>query len=553
MFVRGNNDGFNKLANGQWVAAEIEELVRDVTTLTPKSIVVRIKKKFGVAISYYIAWNAKTICMEKIVGSYDEGYKQFPALCLEILHTNPGSIVRTWREDTSLQWTEACVAFKASLDGQVDKQIFLDKLVDVDPSAKAWLDQEPYDHWCRSHFDFTSKCEHITNNFSESFNWWIMKIRDKPLQKTIERLNLMIMKLMFERRTKAATWDQDGLVSRAVAHLEKVMQRYGEYDVVGGNLDECISIRSSDSRWTVNFKAHTCQCNEWQVTGLPCVHAASILVPMRNDTYSGVIHPVSYYSHWEKPPTHVEPPLLVRGSGRPRKVRIKGTDEGGGSQKRCGKCGGYGHNKKTCEGLPVADYTSAWGKEKRQIYGMRNRKGDDPTSPTQGRGRGNGGIATPVSPRQCRGRGNGRIATPTPPRQGRGWGNGGITAPAPPRQGRTKHASSNQGIGRGRSRSTHTELSQGRGGGGSRTTHASSTTTSVAPNHQRFVEKWLSNSVPNQASQIVPIQASQIDPAQASQTVPAQASQAVPSNIPTVVSQALTNPYKRTFRPPRQV
>ncbi|KAF6134702.1 hypothetical protein GIB67_002103 [Kingdonia uniflora] len=400
----GNTNGFNKLANAQWITVEIEKLVRDVTTLTLKSVAVRIKKKFGVVISYYTAWNAKTICMEKIVGSYDEGYKQLLALCHEIPHTNPGSIASTWREDTSLQWTETCVAFKASLDGlvnrcrpilgldgfflkgkyvgvclsilgldannglfaiavflckskckeswtsfllkvqyhlmlfcfrhmyknmkkyhkgsylerltwgatkalrKVGKQIFMYKLADVDPSAKAWLDQEPYDHWCRSHFDFTSKCEHITNNFSESFNWWIMKIRDKPLQKSIKRLNLMIMKLMFERRTKAATWDQDGLVPRAAAHLEKVIY-----------------------------------CSHYH------------FVSAYNAMYSGVVHPVSDSSHWEKPPTHVKPPPLVRGPGRPRKVRIKGVDEGGGSQKRCSKCGGFGHNKKTCKGVPAAD------------------------------------------------------------------------------------------------------------------------------------------------------------------------------------------------------
>ncbi|KAF6135185.1 hypothetical protein GIB67_035256 [Kingdonia uniflora] len=58
-----------------YIETEIEELVRDVTTLTPKSVAARIKKKFGVVISYYTTWNAKTICMEKIVGSYDEGYK----------------------------------------------------------------------------------------------------------------------------------------------------------------------------------------------------------------------------------------------------------------------------------------------------------------------------------------------------------------------------------------------------------------------------------------------------------------------------------------------
>ncbi|KAF6155288.1 hypothetical protein GIB67_019814 [Kingdonia uniflora] len=101
---------------------------------------------------------------------------------------------------------------------------------------------------------------------------------DKPLQKAIERLNLMIMKLMFKRRTKATTWDQDGLVPRAAAHLEKVMQHYGEYDIEGGNLDEWVSIESSDSSYYSHYQ----------------------FVSAYNATYSGVVHPVSDSSHWEK-------------------------------------------------------------------------------------------------------------------------------------------------------------------------------------------------------------------------------------------------------------
>ncbi|KAF6170393.1 hypothetical protein GIB67_014323, partial [Kingdonia uniflora] len=54
---------------------------------------------------------------------------------------------------------------------------------------------------------------------------------------------------MFERRTKAESWDQGGLVPRAVKHLEYLMTHYGEYDMEGGDKNEWVSISNTGARW----------------------------------------------------------------------------------------------------------------------------------------------------------------------------------------------------------------------------------------------------------------------------------------------------------------
>ncbi|KAF6165474.1 hypothetical protein GIB67_028033 [Kingdonia uniflora] len=349
----------NTLCNAPWVAREVEALVRDVRAMTPKSIKTRMKTQYGAEISYWTAWNARQICMESIVGSYDQGYHDLPSLCVEILKSNPGSIARTWRQDDTLQWTgkyggvclsvlsldannglfpigvymckteckESWLDFLTKIEpylsaypgkltfisnrqkGLIDsvaeifphanhrfcfrhmfknikkyykgahlerlswgatrafkqneKQEFLNQLgIDI-PGANDYLEKEPYEHWCRSHFDCTAKCEHITNNFSESFNWWIMKIRDKPLTKAFERLSLMLMKLMFERRTKAKSWDQGGLVPRVVKHLKYLMAHYGEYDMEGGDKSEWVSISSTGA------SKKTCKGEPIQIQSAP--------------------------------------------------------------------------------------------------------------------------------------------------------------------------------------------------------------------------------------------------------------------------------------------
>ncbi|KAF6153907.1 hypothetical protein GIB67_023684 [Kingdonia uniflora] len=88
---------------------------------------------------------------------------------------------------------------------KADKQVFLDKLQVDNPEAKRWLDKEPVEYWCRSHFDFTGK--------------------------------------------------------------------YGK-------------------NWRVNIEKKTCDYNEWQVTGLPCVHASCVISYIR---YCSECHMVSSY------------------------------------------------------------------------------------------------------------------------------------------------------------------------------------------------------------------------------------------------------------------
>ncbi|KAF6149592.1 hypothetical protein GIB67_011201 [Kingdonia uniflora] len=55
------------------VANEVEYLIRGVRSAKPCDVQEAIRAKYGVDVPYFTAWNAWTICMEMIVGSYDEG------------------------------------------------------------------------------------------------------------------------------------------------------------------------------------------------------------------------------------------------------------------------------------------------------------------------------------------------------------------------------------------------------------------------------------------------------------------------------------------------
>ncbi|KAF6172626.1 hypothetical protein GIB67_041949 [Kingdonia uniflora] len=382
----------NTLCNTPWVTREVEALVRDVRAMTPKAIKTRMKTKFGVEISYWTAWNARQICMESIVGSSLNGFVKG---CRPILGLD-GCFLKG-------KYGGVCLSV---LSVDANNGLFLIGVYMCRTECK--------DSWA----DFLTKVEPYLSAHPGKLTF--ISDRQKGLIDSVAE----IFPHANHRRTKAESWDQGGLVPRAVKHLEYLMAHYGS---------------------------------------------------MR----------------WKEPPYVVDSPPLQRGRGRPRKERIR-DDEVNKVQKKCGKCGAFGHNKKACKdgGLQSSGRASNTGR---------------------GRGR---SASTPIA-------GGVQI---TPIARGRG----------------SSGRASNAGRGRGRSASTPiaggvqtTPIAGGRGSSGKASNAGRGRGRAMQTNHQRFVDEWLSNSVPVEAPQ--------------SQERP-------PLVIPpmSLRTDAPTKPYKKAFKPPRQ-
>ncbi|KAF6160395.1 hypothetical protein GIB67_019164 [Kingdonia uniflora] len=142
---------------------------------------------------------------------------------------------------------------------------------------------------------------------------------------------MMMMTLMYDKRTKASTWDQDGLVPRAVAHIIKLKKWYGNFD-----LAVCILV------WKRRPWKKYCSNYHW----------VSIYIK----AYANTVYPVADEISWVQPPSEVRPPSLLRPTGRPRKSRRNDEDELTNPRtRRCAKCEQYGHFKQTCKGPPEPD------------------------------------------------------------------------------------------------------------------------------------------------------------------------------------------------------
>ncbi|KAF6134413.1 hypothetical protein GIB67_038152 [Kingdonia uniflora] len=165
----------NRLANATWVAKKVESVIRSVRTTTPVGIQELISTQFGVDISYYTAWNAWSnlqgedsrpvvgldgcflkgkygrVCLSAIGLDGNNGLFSLGVYFCRQMYKNMKKVYRG-TDLESLVWKAGRV-YK-----QVEKKNLLDELKLENPSTHDWLMKEPFEHWARSHFDFTAKC-----------------------------------------------------------------------------------------------------------------------------------------------------------------------------------------------------------------------------------------------------------------------------------------------------------------------------------------------------------------------------------------------------------
>ncbi|KAF9587589.1 hypothetical protein IFM89_004047 [Coptis chinensis] len=159
----------------------------------------------------------------------------------------------------------------------------------------------------------------VCSNFSESFNSWILELKNLSIVSLLDQYHLLLMSLRYKRKQARKGWDQNGLVPRVNKNIAKM-------------IDICPSYI---------FEEYTL-------------------------AYMSNVKPMKDVKDWPKPdPTKlIKPPPLVRGIGRPKKQRMHAEDENEMvmcKKKRkmtCSKCKGEGHNARSCKGFSASEIAS---------------------------------------------------------------------------------------------------------------------------------------------------------------------------------------------------
>ncbi|XP_059650104.1 uncharacterized protein LOC132295849 [Cornus florida] len=243
---------------------------------------------------------------------------------------------------------------------------------EVSREAYNWVLRIDVYKWSRHAFSDQVKSNHVTNNFSESFNNWVGKLRYKHILVLLDGSRSKLMSRLLMGAEKASTWV--GLVTLNIREkFNKLIDESRSCNVTPAGQDE-YEVINEEGKHIVKLRSRSCDCRGWQISGLPCKHATVAITHKRtyieqycdpyfyNETYmrthSSMIHPIPDQRMWT--PVHCNPvePLVPRKKpGRPKKARTRDADEPAATTSdarkskslQCSHCEEFGHNKRTCK------------------------------------------------------------------------------------------------------------------------------------------------------------------------------------------------------------
>ena len=125
--------------------------------------------------------------------------------------------------------------------------------------------------------DNICKSDHLTNNFTESFNSFILTTRDKHVCSMVTGILFLLMKIMYDRKRDSSNWEENGMVPRVQIFLDNYKKKENDYIIEPSEDGTYCVRRFTGEHWTVNINRHEYGCGEWQVTGIPCIHTINFL------------------------------------------------------------------------------------------------------------------------------------------------------------------------------------------------------------------------------------------------------------------------------------
>ncbi|XP_027774853.1 uncharacterized protein LOC114078357 [Solanum pennellii] len=310
---------------------------------SPNDIKDDIKLDLGIDINYTLAWRSKEKALESIMGQPAASYGKLPGYLYTLDKTYPGSHIRMKKtpNDEFLYVFIALDAFIKKFDHcrpivVVDashlKSAYTGAFVSANTmdgaglsSLKNYLEMVEYEKWAKLYAPVPHGWV-MTSNIAEYINSTLVAARELPIFDFLEQ--------------------------------------------VAPSTDYVYSVSDEGKSYIVCLEKKTCSCNMFQVDGIPCSHAWSVLNKNRMlqeeycldfykrgtilKTYEVPVYPLPDKSEWNIP-EHIAtevvlPPKFKRPPGRPKKQREKSLCE---LSKRkgtnsCSTCGQQGHNRRSC-------------------------------------------------------------------------------------------------------------------------------------------------------------------------------------------------------------
>jgi hypothetical protein len=210
----------------------------------------------------------------------------------------------------------------------------------------------------------------------ETLNNVLVLAREKPVNQLCEEIRAKVTSWYVQRNKDVLKWK-----GRIVPNVKDLLQSF-DRDSWGFSLQPCgveiFEVFEGLTKFVVNLDKRTCDCNYWQITGIPYKHGVRALKYMGMTledwvdeaytiekfklAYTMNLNPVNDPKFWPPMP-HLPtllPPPIPKKRGRPRKMRRKGCDEQAPRKRsnmvRCGHCNELNHNVVGCPLLGKTPY-----------------------------------------------------------------------------------------------------------------------------------------------------------------------------------------------------
>ncbi|KAL5548529.1 hypothetical protein UlMin_003760 [Ulmus minor] len=394
-----------------WVVGECvkRKLINPGRVYRPRDVMDDMKRKFGVDISYYVAWRGReytnpgsvvnlevsdgnkfqylfiafaasihgfsycrpvisidaTHLKGNINNAVQEVFPQaFHGICMYHLLNNLKTKFQNKTKELEQQYIRTAKTYNLQ-----DFHVLFYTLCSVVPGVKEYLEAVGLDRWTRSHAP-SRRYNIMTTNISESLNAMLVKVRELPITAFVNEIRLLCQKWFHERRTKAAGCTT--MMSKDVeTKLEERKDRAQAMGVIYAD-QYTFDVVDGDRNYCVDMALWTCTCRKFQLDQLPCDHVLAVVrkTPYQaydlcslyytrefwHETYRGVISPIPHISSWTIPQQisefELQPSDVRTVAGRRRKRRLPSIGEELLTPK-CSRCKERGHNRATCQN-PIA-------------------------------------------------------------------------------------------------------------------------------------------------------------------------------------------------------
>jgi MULE transposase domain/SWIM zinc finger len=303
-----------------------------------------------------------TVISDREKGIQEAARRWFPDCrhCFCVKHIEKNLIKKFGRDGDIVKkmWKAA----KVFMESEFQKA--MDSISSVKPHAREYLDAIEHSAWANAHASLP-KFGCATSNTVESFNGKILHLRSLHHLAIINGISEKVMVSFHDKRNHYNSLAGQGFVKGVENILRNLSRKADKLQVAPSNhsVFKVTSQRTNRMEYIVDLAEKACSCQEFQQNLYPCVHALAALHNNNDYTILSLTHDIykietlqKLYADWIRPISineltfseGVKPPIRTKQPGRPKKLRIRSSNENDSSI-TCSRCGLLGHNCTTCE------------------------------------------------------------------------------------------------------------------------------------------------------------------------------------------------------------